>query len=188
MDYFIKHFWDEKSYGFQFSDNEDKELLNTKEVYDGAIPSSNSVAAMNLIRLSRIIYNNDYEEKANKIITTFSNDIMRYPEGYTFLLSAFDFIIGDSYEIILFEGENVEESNLILDEIRNKFLPNMTLIKIGLGRKNESISEVIPYLKNYKSIDNKTTVYLCEKFFCKKPVTNVEDFRELLNSISSRKQ
>ena len=38
---------------------------------------------------------------------------------------------------------------------------------------NDSIIKLIPYLKNYKMIENKTTLYFCEKYQCKKPLTDI---------------
>jgi uncharacterized protein YyaL (SSP411 family) len=179
-DFFIKHFWDEKGKGFQFIYKENQELLNTKEIYDGAIPSSNSVSVMNLLKLSRITGYSIFEEMANQIINTFSMDVIRYPNGYTFLLSALDFAIGPTSEIIIIEGKNKADTNKFLNEIRNKYLPNLISIKISNKDEKKSIMKLCPYLKNYKLIENKTTVYLCENHQCKKPTTKANNLKELL--------
>ena len=140
-DYFIKHFWDERGKGFQFSNKDNQELLNTKEIYDGAIPSSNSVSAMNLLKLSRITNNFVFEEMANQIINTFSQDITRYPSGYTSLLSSLDFAIGPSNEIIIIGGKDIIETKKFLNEIRNNYLPNSVIIKIQKSDRKNSIQK-----------------------------------------------
>jgi len=180
-DYFIKHFWDERGKGFQFSNKNNQELLNTKEIYDGAIPSSNSVSAMNLLKLSRITSNSNFEEMASQIMNSFSLDIIRYPSGYTFLLSALDFALGPNFEIIIIEGKNKTEANKFINEIRNQYLPNTISIKISSKDEKKSIIELCSYLKNYEIIENKTTVYLCENYQCKKPITNLKNLKELFN-------
>jgi len=180
-DYFIKHFWDERGKGFQFSNKDNQELLNTKEIYDGAIPSSNSVSAMNLLKLSRITSNSNFEEMASQIMNSFSLDIIRYPSGYTFLLSALDFALGPNFEIIIIEGKNKTETNKFINEIRNQYLPNTISIKISSKDEKKSIIELCSYLKNYEIIENKTTVYLCENYQCKKPITNLKNLKELFN-------
>jgi len=153
--------------GEQFSNKDNQELLNTKEIYDGAIPSSNSVSAMNLLKLSRITSNSNFEEMASQIMNSFSLDIIRYPSGYTFLLSALDFALG--------------ETNKFINEIRNQYLPNTISIKISSKDENKSIIKLCSYLKNYEIIENKTTVYLCENYQCKKPITNLKNLKELFN-------
>ena len=81
-DYQIKHFWDSKDGGFFFnSDISEKLLIRSKEIYDGAIPSGNSVSANNFIRLSRILSKSDYEDLANNLIESFGQKINRYGPG-----------------------------------------------------------------------------------------------------------
>jgi uncharacterized protein YyaL (SSP411 family) len=179
-DYFIENFWDKSSSGFQFINKKKQEILNTKEIYDGAIPSSNSVSAMNLILLSRITGNSKYEEMAHEIIQYFSKDVSRYPIGYTHLLSAFDFAIGPSYEIILFEGDNKSEARKFINEIRENYLPNKILIKISDENEKKSMIKLCPYIDKYKLIENKTTLYLCENYQCKKPITDSNQLKKLL--------
>jgi uncharacterized protein YyaL (SSP411 family) len=179
-DYFIENFWDKSSSGFQFINKKKQEILNTKEIYDGAIPSSNSVSAMNLILLSRITGNSKYEEMAHEIIQYFSKDVSRYPIGYTHLLSAFDFAIGPSYEIILFEGDNKSEARKLINEIRENYLPNKILIKISDENEKKSMIKLCPYIDKYKLIENKTTLYLCENYQCKKPITDSNQLKKLL--------
>ena len=101
-DYQLKYFWDYDSGGFFFTSNKSEKLLiRNKEIYDGAIPSGNSVAAYNYIRLARIMSRPDYEKISFKIIEAFSNSIKRYSSGYTMLLHAIDFLEGPSYEVIV---------------------------------------------------------------------------------------
>ncbi len=51
----IRHFWDEAGGGFFFTAEDSKEvLIRGKEVYDGVMPSANSVALMTLARLSKM--------------------------------------------------------------------------------------------------------------------------------------
>jgi uncharacterized protein YyaL (SSP411 family) len=170
--YFTRNFWDEKGKGYFFINMNEKELINTKEIYDGAIPSSNSVSAMNLMKLGRITNNINFEEMSNQIFYNFSDDIVKYPLGYTYLLSAFDFAVGPSNEIIIIGEKKIEDSKKFINIIKDLYLPSILIINIFDIKQNNSIFNLIPYLKNYKMIDNKTTLYFCEKYQCKKPITN----------------
>lgn len=95
-------FWDDSSGGFFFTGKDSEQLIiRSKEIYDGAIPSGNSVALMNLMRLARMTGDTALEERAEQIIKTFSAQIMSHPMGFTQFLAACDFIIGPSQEIVV---------------------------------------------------------------------------------------
>ena len=79
--------------GFYFTSKKEQELIiKNKEIYDGAIPSGNSVSAYNFIRLGRILSNPDYEDISYKIVDSFSYDLNRYSTGSTLLLQAIQFM------------------------------------------------------------------------------------------------
>jgi uncharacterized protein YyaL (SSP411 family) len=89
-----------KTGGFYFTADDAEELIvRQKDIYDGAIPSGNSVAVLNLFRLARITANSDLEDKANKIMLAFSRDVKSVPSGYTQMMVGLDFGIGPSYEL-----------------------------------------------------------------------------------------
>ena len=94
--------WLEKNGGFFLgSDQSEKLIVRTKTAYDGAIPSGNSVAVMNMVKLSRITGDIKWAELAEKTIRAFSEDIYRAPTGYTLMLSAFLFDTNKSKEIVI---------------------------------------------------------------------------------------
>jgi len=88
----IKHFWDATNGGFYFTADDDEALLvRQREVSDNAIPSGNSVAMLNLLRLNRITANTDLEAKAAEISRTFAGEVKQAPSGHAELMSALDF-------------------------------------------------------------------------------------------------
>ena len=65
---FFEIFGDEENGGFFFSVNDaDLPMGRQKLWYDGAVPSANSAAFLNLIRLGRFTGNPSFEEKAQKL-------------------------------------------------------------------------------------------------------------------------
>jgi len=76
-------------------------IVRSKEIYGGAIPSGNSVAALNLLRIGRITANPELEKKALAIARVFSEQIHHAPSGYTQLMSALCFAFGPSCEIVI---------------------------------------------------------------------------------------
>lgn len=170
-------FWDSESSGFFFSTDDDASLLvRTKEIYDGAIPSGNSVMFSNLLRLSRITADNKFEEYAGKLLNTFSDSISRAPSGSTFLLSNLDFYWGNSYEIIISSDQTDKAVDDILLKLNNKFIPNKIVVA-----KYDPLSPPFNYLKNYSSNYGTPLIYICKNFTCELPITNLEGLERYFN-------
>ncbi|MBI5846419.1 MAG: thioredoxin domain-containing protein [Nitrospirae bacterium] len=92
---FIDHFWDHNHGGFFFTADDGEELLvRQKEVYDGAIPSGNSIALFNLLRLGSITGDQDILEMASKTARAFFGSVRQAPTAYTFFLMALDYRFG----------------------------------------------------------------------------------------------
>ncbi len=176
----IEYFWDDKNGGFFFTPEDGEELLvREKQIYDGAIPSGNSVAMLNFLKIGRITSNQEFEEKAEKIMKVFAKQVQQIPNVYTFLLSALDFAVGPSFEVVIVGSEEDERSIEILDSLREEYIPNKVVL--FKSKENEKkIIELLEFLKNYKSIDDKTTIYVCEQMVCKKPTTEKEEMIKLL--------
>jgi uncharacterized protein YyaL (SSP411 family) len=178
----IELFWDENNGGFFLSENEDV-LFKQKEIYDGAIPSGNSVALLVLIKLSKITGRSDLNELTYKLVETFSGTVSKHPSAYTFFLSAFGFLIGPSFEIIIV-GKSSDDISKIQKLLNSKFIPNKILLYKPTDREDE-INLIAPFLTHYKEIDGKTTIYICTNYECKQPVTSVEEMMRLIDELIS---
>jgi uncharacterized protein len=175
----IDLFLDKENGGFYFTGSDSEKLLiRQKEIYDGAIPSGNSIALLNLLRISRFTEETFYEKLASQLSKTFSGIVYNSPSGFTQFLSSLDFAFGPANEIIIVSNKNADELNSYTDLINMKFLPNKILI---LG--NEEIKRKVTsmdYLKNYDMKDGKTTVYICENFRCEQPITEISELEKYL--------
>ncbi len=184
----IKHFWDEQSGGFYFTADDAEDLLiRQKEIYDGAIPSGNSVAMLNLLRLGRITANTDLEEKAKKIILAFSRVVKESPSGYAQLMVALGFGIGPSYEVVIVGNPQAGDTKDMLNAIRRHFIPNKVVILRPGDQELPDIIRFAEFTKDHSSIDGKATTYVCLNYACKMPTTDIKKMLEVLN-VSSRKR
>ena len=178
---FILHFWDQKGGGFYFTaDDGEKLLVRQKEIYDGAIPSANSVAVLNLLRLGRITANADFEDKAVKTGQSFYSDVGNLPSAHSQTLVALDFSLGPSFEIVIAGDPNAKETGKMLEAIRSKFVPNKIIILRPTDQESPEIDSIASFIKRYSSIDKKTTVYVCHNFNCELPTTDVGNVLKLL--------
>jgi uncharacterized protein YyaL (SSP411 family) len=176
----IKEFWDEKNGGFYFTSSQSEKLLTRqKDVYDGAIPSGNSIALLNLIRLARLTTNTDLENKAFELVKYFSTQILRAPSAFTMFMCGLDFLYSDSSEIVIV-SETADNSFINgINFIRSYFNPNKVLLV-----KNDSnsieLNKNFSFTSEMKLKNNKTTFYVCRNYTCNNPVNNIADLEILL--------
>ena len=173
-DYQIEHFWDFENKGFYFtSDISENLIVKSKEIYDGAIPSGNSVSAYNFIRLSRILSRYDYEEITLGIIDAFSSNLNRYASGSTMLLQAISFLEGPSYEVIIVGKK--KKSNELIKFIQKNNQPNKVIIY------SNSKNKLFDFLEYYNSgPDGEPLVYVCQNYSCKLPTNDINKIKNML--------
>jgi len=172
-------FWDQGSGGLFFTASGQTDLIHrNKEIYDGAIPSGNSVAAMNLIWLARLTSNPDYEEKAYQIGNAFAERINLIPQGHTHFLSALLFAYGPSYEVVISGDRTADDTREMLDRLGTHYSPN----KVVLVRSHDdkSLFSLVPALQYQEAQEGKATAYVCQDFQCSAPTTDADEMIKLL--------
>jgi uncharacterized protein YyaL (SSP411 family) len=178
----VRHFWDEDAGGFYFTPDDGKSLfVRKKEIYDGAIPSGNSVAMLNLLRLGRMTATSDLEEKAARIGSAFSGIVKQLPSAHTQLMVALDFGIGPCYEVVIAGGTQAEDTKAMVKALRTRFLPNKVVLFNPGERKSPEIAKLAEFTKNQSSIDGRATAYVCMNYNCKLPTTDIDKMLQLLN-------
>jgi uncharacterized protein YyaL (SSP411 family) len=174
----ISRFWDDKDGGFYFTANGTENAMpRRREVYDGAVPSGNSVALLNLLRLEFLTGDLQYRELASQIIKVFSEDVKRAPSAHTFTLLGVDFAVGPSYNVILV-GEPKEDSmQRLLDALKVGYLPSMVVSLRLPGKAGLA----------YEKIDGKATAYVCRDQTCMPPTNKKKKILEFLGLLEKPK-
>jgi hypothetical protein len=179
--YMLEHFWDNKNGGLYSTSHEAENLfVRQKAGYDGAIPSGNSVAMLNLLKLSRITGNSEFEKKAWEIAQVFSRSISSSPSSHTHFLAALDFAFGPSYEVIVCGDLKSDDTKEMLDALRDSYVPNMVLIHRPKDEE-QGILSISPFTKDMILKNGKATAYVCQNFSCNFPTNDIEKMIELLN-------
>jgi len=178
----LRFFWDEEGKGFFLTAYSGERLfVRPKELYDGSVPSGNSVAMLDLIRLCRLSMDTGLGEKADATFRSFSNEISGTPQAYSQMLIALDFSLGPSKEIVISEGKDTAKTAKFLEEIHNGFLPNKFVVFRPMGTKEyEKVKRVVPFIENQPPINDHTTVYICSGYVCGCPTTVTGDIQKLL--------
>lgn len=173
-DEMLRLFWDHTEGGLFFYGSDGENLiLRPKEIYDGATPSGNSVAAFNLLRLAKITARNDYLEKGEGILLTFSSQISHDPFAYTMMLQALLFVLQDTKEIVFTGTRNEHGIPELAARLQSVYLPEAVLIYHD-EQNPEKIRAISPYIVEQRSLNNQPTIYICENYSCHEPTTDIE--------------
>ncbi len=177
-------FWDDKAGGYYFSDNSDPSLLTrSKEIYDGAVPSGNSVAALNLLRLYSYTMEEGYRKRAEQLFTAFSGFVGKHPHASPALLLAVDYATDASKEIVIAGTKEDPDVKKILHGLHQKFLPNKVL---ALADRAD-LARIIPLLEGKVPQNAEATIYVCEGHTCKKPTHSITAAHETLMAVKTYK-
>jgi len=171
----LKHFSAPQGGLYFTADDAQALLVRPMTAYDSAIPSGNSVAMMNLIRLARMTGDTELEQRAAGIIGAFSQEVTRLPSAFTYMMSAFMFAEDHSYEVVLAGNRASVDGKAMLHAIRKRFIPNKVVLW-----QNGQLAKLAPYTAKQKALGGKATAYVCENFQCNLPVTDPEQALKLL--------
>ncbi|WP_421774170.1 thioredoxin domain-containing protein [Gracilimonas sp.] len=175
---FIELFWDEDKGGFYFSiADEDQVYGRQKQIFDGAMPSSNSVAMTNLIRLSRLTGNMALEDYADKIGRAFSADLIRSGASICHSMQAIQFLHAEAKEITL--RAEFSEIAEVMEWLRSQFSP-FRVLHFVTDKHQESLAQIADYISGQQRVDNQPTLFVCRNFTCDHPITDLEKMKKAL--------
>jgi uncharacterized protein YyaL (SSP411 family) len=177
----VKHFWDNTAGAFFFTPDDGEQLIiRQKTIYDGAVPSGNSVELYNMLRLARITGDTQLESKAAELEKAFSGRVSRDPSMFTQFMIGIDFALGPTYEIVLTGELQSKDFRRMLQEIRSRFLPNKVTFFRQAGES--PITAIAPFTAGQSTVDGKATAYVCLNYACRKPATDAESLSQMLDN------
>jgi len=182
MNIMVEDFWDDKNGGFFLgSDQSEKLIVRSKTAYDGAIPSGNSVAVMNMVKLTRITGNTKWAELAEKTIRAFSEDVNRTPTGYTLMLTGFMFDTQNSKEIVIVGDSRNRNTTKFLHTIRASYAPHKVLLFKDTSVSDNRLEQLANWTSTQNSINGKPTAYVCKNFACNQPTSDIQTALSFIN-------
>lgn len=178
-DVMIEEFWD-KSTAVLYDTGKRHEALFVRpsNTHDGVIPSSSSAAALALLKVSRLTGNERLEQIARKLLETMQGKISRYPLVFGNWLCTLDFYLSAPKEVVIVGSRENEATVDLLRVICNTWLPNKVVV--AHDPTDTAHMDNLMLFQNRAMINNKPTVYVCERYSCRTPVNDPALLRELL--------
>ncbi|MFP3908283.1 MAG: thioredoxin domain-containing protein [Archaeoglobaceae archaeon] len=175
----VEKFYDEERGGFYLTspDSDSEQIIRKKEMYDGAYPSGNSVAVLNMLRLAHMTARTELEDIAGKSMGAVAGKASTTPEAFIQFLVAVDFAVGPVNEVVITGNLQSEDTRVMLESLRQEFIPR-TVVLLKSGEELDNISGLTSSLGK----EGKATAYVCRDYRCNLPTTDPGKMMELLKS------
>lgn len=190
----------EGGYFLTASDTEDTLPLRTMDAVDGALPSGNSIALYNVLRLSQMLARPDLEARADMLIRAFSAQTQRMPAAFGMLLCGVDMAEHGGRTVLVCGHPDTPDTESLLRTVHGAYLPDTTLLFRSItadaaaddgpesvsgrgaddGADVHSLSRLVPFTAHQGLVEGKAAAYLCADHTCSRPVSDVEELRRNL--------
>jgi uncharacterized protein YyaL (SSP411 family) len=161
---------------FDTSKDSQELLLRPKDLQDNATPSGNSLACEALLKLAAFTDNDKYRDLAEKSLGLIVNQALRYPTSFARWLSTADFALGNVKQLAIVYESDPKDAMKFLPTIQAAYRPNVIIAASSYPPSEEAPALLIDRpLK-----DGKPTIYVCEGFVCKLPVTSIAELQDLI--------
>jgi uncharacterized protein len=160
---------------FSTSDDHEQLIARRKDLEDSPIPAGGSSAALGLLRLAALTGEQRYEDAAAGQLALLHEVAVRHPTAFGHLLQAIDLQLAPRREVALVgDADAVAALAAVVRETRR---PHLVLAGgPGDGRT------AVPLLEQRAPVDGRAAAYVCERFACRRPVTEADELRALLDA------
>jgi uncharacterized protein YyaL (SSP411 family) len=186
VDQAVELFWDDKEGGFFFG-AESEEGQRRKDLYDGALPSGNSVMLMDLLRLSRLIGRADLEERASRLVSAFTAEVAAHPRMYTDFLCGLDYAFGPSREVVVVGRSDAAETRDLLAALKGTCAWDTAGLFKPTDRPGAAaaVEGLAPFTKDMGTGGGAAAAHVCSGGACMAAVTSGAALAESLRQAPS---
>jgi hypothetical protein len=178
-------FWDGNKGGYFLTAAAAEELLvRDKPSYDGAEPSGNSVAILNLLRLYEFTSDEQYLALAEGAFRAFSSSMSRGGTGLPKMLSALDYYLDTPKEIVLVRSHPEDDFGPFLARLADTYLPNRAFMTVTEGDELDALSKLVPLVEGKRALDDQITAYVCERNVCELPTNDPDVFAKQIAKVA----
>ena len=174
-------FEDRAGGGFYSTAADDPDMvLRIKEDYDGAEPSGNSIAVLNLLRLARMTGSADFRESAERALEAFASRVREAPTGLPQMLAAGEFALSPPREVVVVGAKSSPDTLEMLKVLHTRFLPDHVFLLVDGEEARTTLAGWLPEIAGMKPADGSAAAYVCENYTCNLPVSGARNLEGLL--------
>jgi hypothetical protein len=177
-------FWDAENGGY-FLTGVSSEVLLTRPRpdYDGALPSGNSVAAFNLLRLSEFTLDDGFRQRAQRLLVAFGETLSRRGTSAPLLMAAFDLYLDEAVEIVIVRPVSAGSDDELAEVLRNTWLPHAVAV-VATPHELGQLSTLVPWTVEKVARSGDTTAYVCRRNVCELPTSEPGIFARQLRQLT----
>jgi len=164
---------------FMTADDAEELIVRPKELYDGAIPSGNSIQMLNLLKLARLTGRSELELEAVETGKAFGEAMKRSPSNFSQALIALQFASADTLEIVVVGPRDRADTQEMLNVVNEIYNPGKVVL-FKDPADAEALAKIAPFTKEQGMLEGKATVYICRNFACEQPVNSVDELKAKL--------
>jgi len=170
----LERFWDAEGGTFFFTGEEHKNLIvRSRPTFDGSEPSGNSMAALALLRLAKLLDKPDYDKTARQVLERNAAMMRQAPQGFLKMLCAVHWVLNPPKEVAIVGPKDREDTQALLKAAHRPFTPNKVVALLDPeAQDTEAAQATVPLLRERVPVDNTAAAYVCKDFACDLPVTD----------------
>ena len=175
-------FWDEVRGGYFNSAAGDASIvLRLKEDYDGAEPAPSSVAAMNLLRLATMLHDDARRGRGVRCIEAFRAQWVGTPQGMPQMVCALELALEAPRHVVVVGDSGAADFLALAAVVHEGLGPRRALLAVTNETERGWWAERAPWMAEMRPINGRATVYVCEEYLCRPPVSTAPELRRLLS-------
>ena len=157
-------------------------LLRMKEDYDRAEPSANSIAVLNLLRLSQMTDNPALRQTADAALNAFAGPLRQEPNSMPQMLVALAFSLSKPRQIVIAGRRDAQDTQKLLQVVHETFLPNKILLLADGAEGQQVLGRYLEFLHGLQPLGGKATALVCQNYTCQLPTTDPQALKRQLLS------
>jgi uncharacterized protein YyaL (SSP411 family) len=180
----LDRFRDREGGGFRFTATDSEALLiETKEIYDGAVPSGNAVTSLVLQKLGALLADPDLAREGREVLETFAGHLEATPLAYPQMMLALDLALGPTAEVVLAGNPTSAELLAMRQELDRRFLPRVSVAVLPEGKAGERLKALSPFLAGLDPARGPATAYVCQDGRCALPTAELGVMLEQVTTV-----
>ena len=181
METAVDLFYDQETGAFFDTSGRDASLiLRTRDDYDSAEPTGNSVAVWNLLRLAEMTHHPEWKKLAEAALKHFGDRLREHPQALPHMLAALDFHLGTPKQVVLAGDPSGDAVRALLEVVHSTYVPNKVLLFADGGTGQDYLGRSNPAIRAMVPAGGKATAYVCENYVCRLPTSEPEVLARLL--------